>query len=155
MPLLKGGRFVQDGWRELAHGEAVPPTSGRVVIPFARLAGEAEALAAFEGELGVRLEPKERVEGLEPWLPRLGLVALSFPAFGDGRALSAARILRQRYRFAGEVRAVGEVLVDQHQFMRQCGFDAFEITGGRALAGWRGAEAVWRARRAVQALAAE
>ena len=142
-------------------------------MPLARLLAEAAAFEAFAGDLGVRLEPGQRVEQLEPWLPRLALVALSFPIFTDGRAFSTARILRERYGFAGEIRAVGDVQIDRYQFMRQCGFDSFEVTQERTLASWakaevemsltyqpdyaepRGAEAVWRARRALQALAAE
>ena len=59
-------------------------------------------------------------------------MALSFPSFADGRAFSTARILRERYGFAGEIRAVGDVQIDRYQFMRQCGFDAFEIRPERA-----------------------
>jgi uncharacterized protein (DUF934 family) len=98
---------------------------------------------------------------------------LSFPSFADGRAFSTARILRERYRFPGEIRAMGDVQIDRYQFMRQCGFDAFEISPERAHQRWaraeiemgltyqpdyaeaRGAEAVWRARQARTALAAE
>ena len=94
-------------------------------------------------------------------------MALSFPSFADGRAFSTARILRERYGFAGEIRAVGDVQIDRYQFMRQCGFDAFEIRPERADTHWaraeiemsltyqpdyaepRGAEAVWRARQAA------
>jgi uncharacterized protein (DUF934 family) len=172
MPLLKHGRPVVDEWCVLAEGEPLP-AEGRILVPFARLAAEAQALAGFKGSLGVRLEPAERVEALEPWLKHLALVALSFPVFGDGRAYSTARLLRRRYGFKGEIRAVGQVLVDQRQFMRQCGFDTFEVAEGRVLDAWRkaevamsltyqpdyagpeGAEAVWRARRRRQALAAE
>jgi uncharacterized protein (DUF934 family) len=173
MPLLKGGRFVPDGWRELADGKAVPE-GGAVIVPLARLlADDAAAFAGFRGALGVRIEPGQRVEQAEPWLPRLSLVALTFPTFSDGRAFSTARILRERYGFRGEVRAVGDIQIDRYQFMRQCGFDAFEVAPERARQGWgraeiemgltyqpdyaepRGAEAVWRARRVQQALAAE
>jgi len=172
MPLLKAGRFITDTWQTLPD-DAPVPTSGRIIVGLARLLAEPVALEAFAGELGVRLEPAQRVEQLEAWLPRLALVALSFPVFSDGRAFSTARILRERYGFAGEVRAVGEILVDRYQFMRQCGFDSFEVTQERTLASWakaavemtltyqtdyaepRGAEPVWRARRALQALAAE
>jgi uncharacterized protein (DUF934 family) len=172
MPLLKGGRFVPDGWHELAEGEAAPD-GGAVVVPLARLLGEATAFTRFGGALGVRIGPDQRVEQVEPWLPRLSLVVLTFPVFSDGRAFSAARILRERYAFRGEVDAAGDVQVDRYQFMRQCGFDAFEIASERAGATWaraememgltyqpdyaepHGAEAVWRARQARQALAAE
>ena len=57
------------------------------------------------------------------------LVALEFPIFKDGRAYSTARLLRERYHYKGELRAIGEVLRDQLQFMLRCGFDAFEYAG--------------------------
>ncbi|MFL5334670.1 MAG: DUF934 domain-containing protein [Geminicoccaceae bacterium] len=172
MPLLKAGRYIADDWRALADDEALPD-HGRILVPLARLLAETRALEGFAGDLGVRLEPGQRVEQIEPWLGRLAMVALSFPSFADGRAFSTARILRGRYAFAGEIRAVGDVQIDRFQFMRQCGFDAFEIRPERAHEKWaraeiemgltyqpdyaepRGAEPVWRARRVQQAMAAE
>ena len=172
MPLLKAGRFVADDWRALGDDEAVPE-SGRIIVSLTRLLADAATFEAFGGALGVRIEPGQRVEQIEPWLQRLALVALSFPSFADGRAFSTARILRERYGFAGEVRAVGDVQIDRYQFMRQCGFDAFEIRPERSHTHWaraeiemsltyqpdyaepRGAEAVWRARQLQPALAAE
>lgn len=171
MPLLKSNRPVTDPWHPLAAAEPLP-TNGRILLPLARLEAEAAALAGFAGKLGALVEPSDRVEALEPWLPRLRLVAVKFPTFGDGGGYSTARILRERYRFTGEVRAVGNVLVDQYQFLRQCGYDAFEVAEGRALSSWSkaavamslayqpdyagpGAEAVWRARRSSPALLAE
>ena len=55
------------------------------------------------------------------------MVALEFPVFNDGRSYSAARVLRERYGFEGELRAVGDVLLEQLHFMHRSGFDAFEI----------------------------
>lgn len=72
----------------------------------------------------VRLEPGDEPRDLLPHLGRIRLVEVNFPVFGDGRGYSAARILRET-GYAGELRAVGEVLVDQIAFMRRCGFDAF------------------------------
>ena len=72
----------------------------------------------------VRLEPGEDVRVLEPHLDRLKLVEIAFPKFRDGRGYSSARILREA-GFAGEIRAVGDVLVDQLGFMRRVGFDSF------------------------------
>ena len=132
MPLLKAGRFVPDDWRALGDDEAVPDR-GRIVVPLARLLAEAAAFAGVRRRASASgIEPGQRVEQIEPWLERLALVALSFPSFADGRAFSTARILRERYRFAGEIRAVGDVQIDRYQFMRQCGFDAFEIRPERA-----------------------
>jgi uncharacterized protein (DUF934 family) len=72
----------------------------------------------------VRLEPGDDARDLLPHLDRLQLIEVNFPVFGDGRGYSAARILREA-GYDGELRAVGEVLVDQIAFMRRCGFDAF------------------------------
>lgn len=72
----------------------------------------------------VRLEPGDDARDLLPHLGRLQLIEVNFPVFGDGRGYSAARILREA-GYEGELRAVGDVLVDQVAFMRRCGFDAF------------------------------
>ncbi|HVR90949.1 MAG TPA: DUF934 domain-containing protein [Novosphingobium sp.] len=72
----------------------------------------------------VRLEPGDDARDLLPYLERLKLVEINFPGFGDGRGYSAARILREA-GYAGELRAVGDVLVDQVAAMRRCGFDSF------------------------------
>jgi len=72
----------------------------------------------------VRLEPGDDARDLIPYLDRLKLVEVNFPVFGDGRGYSAARILREA-GYAGELRAVGDVLVDQLAAMRRCGFDSF------------------------------
>ena len=73
----------------------------------------------------VRIEPGDDARELVPHLERLALVEVNFPAFGDGRGYSSARILREA-GYEGELRAVGDVLVDQLAYMRRCGFDAFE-----------------------------
>lgn len=175
MPLLKNGEWILDHWRFYADDQPVPALRPKIVT-LARLQGDdAEFLFHCACSLGVRLEPHERVEALEPWLARLQLIALVFPKLADGRAFSTAAMLREHYGFAGEIRAVGEVLVDQHPFMRRAGFDAFEVPEGRALQSWRNARIevglayqyddkaetgplpVWRARSQAraQAIAAE
>jgi uncharacterized protein (DUF934 family) len=72
----------------------------------------------------VRLEPDEDARLLIPHLERLALVEIAFPKFRDGRGYSSARILREA-GYTGELRAQGDVLVDQIGFMRRCGFDSF------------------------------
>lgn len=90
----------------------------------------------------VRIEPGDDARLLLPVLERLALVEINFPTFGDGRGYSAARILREA-GYAGELRAVGDVLIDQLSHMRRCGFDAFapdtpldEDDAARAFATW-------------------
>jgi uncharacterized protein (DUF934 family) len=77
--------------------------------------------------VGVILGNDQDVEDLAADLPRLGLVALNFPKWVDGRAYSQARLLRNRYRFKGEVRAIGDVLVDMMPLLHRTGFDAVAL----------------------------
>jgi uncharacterized protein (DUF934 family) len=72
----------------------------------------------------VRLEPDEDARALIPYLDRLALIEIAFPTFRDGRGYSSARVLREA-GYKGELRAEGDVLVDQVPFMRRCGFDSF------------------------------
>lgn len=72
----------------------------------------------------VRVEPGDDARELLPYLDRIRLVEVNFPTFGDGRGYSAARLLRE-HGYIGELRAVGDVLVDQVAYMRRCGFDSF------------------------------
>ena len=72
----------------------------------------------------VRLEPGDLARDLLPHLARIRLIEINFPTYGDGRGYTAARVLREA-GYTGELRAVGDVLVDQIAFMRRCGFDAF------------------------------
>jgi uncharacterized protein (DUF934 family) len=83
-----------------------------------------ESFTGQSNSTAVRIEAGEDARELLPFLDRLSLVEVNFPAFGDGRGYSAARILREA-GYAGELRAVGDVLVDQLVAMRRCGFDTF------------------------------
>jgi uncharacterized protein (DUF934 family) len=87
----------------------------------------AVTLDAFLGQTNataVRVEPGDDARALLPYLERVRLIEVSFPSYRDGRGYSAARILRE-HGYAGELRAEGDVLVDQLHFMRRCGFDSF------------------------------
>ena len=86
-----------------------------------------------ETGLGVLINPADDVRRLEGHLDRLALVAVAFPAFNDGRAFSHASLLRARLGFAGEVRAVGDVLIDQIPLMLRCGVDSFAVSNATAL----------------------
>ena len=77
------------------------------------------------------MEAGASIDDIASDIMRFSVIALVFPKFGDGRAFSTARLLRERYNYSGELRAVGEVLTDQIQLMQRCGFDAFEISDPR------------------------
>jgi uncharacterized protein (DUF934 family) len=72
------------------------------------------------------------IETLEAELPRLSAIALHFPKWVDGRAYSQARLLRARYRFKGEIRAVGDVVVDMMPLLQRTGFDAVQLRTGQS-----------------------
>jgi uncharacterized protein (DUF934 family) len=86
--------------------------------------------------VGVLLKSGQSPAQLLDALNDLDLLALEFPAYTDGRSYSAAKLLRQRYGFDGEIRAVGNVLQDQYAAMLRCGFDAFEVSGEIDPAAW-------------------
>jgi len=83
-----------------------------------------DAFADQSNATAVRIEPGDDARALLPHLDRIALVEVNFPAYADGRGYSAARILRE-HGYAGELRAVGDVLLDQLSHMRRCGFDSF------------------------------
>lgn len=103
--------------------EAPLPASGAVVVPLSRL----EAITAHTGLRGVRLMPADDPRVLAPYVDQLALIELAFPRYRDGRPYSSARILREQLGFKGEIRAIGDVLLDQLRFMRRCGVDAWEL----------------------------
>ena len=134
MPLIKQNKLVEsDSWQFIAD-EAELPAQGDVVVSLKRLLANADALRARPGKLGVRIDPEDDVEQAKLALDQVALVALTFPKFGDGRAYSKARLFRDRFGYKGELRAVGEVLADQLQYMSRCGFDAFQLAEGKDLA---------------------
>ena len=81
-------------------------------------------LADQTNATAVRIEAGDDARALIPMLDRLALIEVSFPSFRDGRGYSSARVLREA-GYTGELRAAGDVLVDQIGFMRRCGFDSF------------------------------
>jgi len=135
MPLLKNNVLAADTFIH-AEAEGELPNAGDVIVPFARLLKEWGQLSERSGRLGVRFGNADRAEVLATFLPGLAVIVLPFPAFNDGRAYSLARQLREM-GYKGELRATGNVLPDQLQFMLQVGFDAFEIGERFSLETWQ------------------
>lgn len=133
---LKDGAFflADDPFTAVADGEDLP--RGDVIISLSRFQADGDRLISEGRAVGVRVEAAEEVEALAYDLSQLAVVALAFPKFSDGRAYSSARLLRQRLGFKGELRAVGDVLVEQAGHMIRCGFDAFEPADGSQPAQW-------------------
>lgn len=85
--------------------------------------------AADHKPVGVILSNDTDIEVIEADVPKLSLVVLQFPKWTDGRAYTQAHILRSRYRFGGEIRATGDVVVDMMPLLKRCGFSAVVLRG--------------------------
>lgn len=132
MPLYRDTAFVADAWVKLADDAALPQESD-VILPLARWRKERAALAGRAGRAGVSMAPGENWDDLIAALPGIALVALEFPKYTDGRAFSTGRQLRERCGYTGEIRAIGDVLLDEIALMVRCGFDAFEVSDERTI----------------------
>lgn len=125
MALIKDGAFADDTWIDANDNEAL--TDQATVVSLHRWQSETDTLKARNAPLGLRLDAGESPEVIADDIDQFDLIKLNFPAFKDGRAYSYARMLRQRYGYTRELRATGNVLRSQLQFMHRVGFDAFEV----------------------------
>lgn len=126
--LIRNGALVEDVWHRPADEAELVANLARGVpslLPLARWQAHREA--ALAARAGVELGPADDPQALLTWLPDIPLIAIHFPLFTDGRGYSLARLLRHRHGYAGELRAVGDVLRDQLYFLQRCGFDAFQL----------------------------
>ncbi|TPK43275.1 DUF934 domain-containing protein [Mesorhizobium sp. B2-5-4] len=120
--------FREDEW---IHAESADALSGndRFILPLqAFLDLDPEVRRSAKERLGALLQPGDQLEKIADLLDQLSLVALAFPAFGDGRSFSKGELLRSRYHFTGALRATGQVLVDPLPHMLRLGFDEFEVS---------------------------
>jgi uncharacterized protein (DUF934 family) len=135
MPIFRGHGFVEDEWVVAGDDTAMP--AGKAVVSKARFVAEREVLTARNAPLGLILRSGENLGGLENDIERFGLIVLEIPKYTDGRSYSTARLLRERYKYAGELRASGDVLRDQIIFLHRVGFDAFDVTHEGTIAALR------------------
>jgi uncharacterized protein (DUF934 family) len=120
---LEGGR-----WQGLLEPA---PAAGESPVALSALRQEPQRWRSQAERHGVQLAPADRVEELLPELASLKKLAVEFPNPGDGRGYSSGRLLRERYRFGGELRALGAgVRQDQVFLLARCGFDAIELADG-------------------------
>jgi uncharacterized protein (DUF934 family) len=149
---LGAGALIRDGalapddpWIVLADDERALDGAD-IVVSLTRCKAEREELIARKGgKLGVLINAGEAVEEIAADAARFSLVMVRFPAFRDGRGFTTARLLRERYSYKGELRAVGDVLEDQIFFMLRCGFDAFELINAEPVAAYARASRLFTA----------
>lgn len=133
--LIKNQAVVDDEWTLLRAATSIEdvPEKGAAIVPLALWQAERDALMG-RGDVGVWLGPGDDPDALAGDVAALPLIAIDFPKFVDGRGYSIARLLREKHRFAGELRAIGDILRDQLYYLRQCGFDAFALRADRDIA---------------------
>lgn len=128
--IFRDGSIRQDNWAVVprpAEGEslAIPSDQPALIPADLWLAGYEH----FTGrpEIGVWFDSHDEPEMLEGRVNELPVIAVNFPKFSDGRGYSIGRLLRERFGYVNELRAIGDVLLDQLQFMKRCGFDAYVL----------------------------
>jgi len=122
-------RVEADDWEQVESFDAAR-THTKPVLPLKLALTDAQAVAALP-VYGLALAPEDAVEDAAPLLARAGLVTIVFPAFVDGRGYSSAVLLRTRAHWAGDLRAVGDVLHDQLHYLRRVGFTSFALRTDR------------------------
>jgi uncharacterized protein (DUF934 family) len=133
--VIRHGEVIGDIWQVLVprEGESAATVAlpeGPLAVSLAVWKARRDELLARTSPLGVRLDPGDDPEEIAADLPRLGLVAVHFPKFADGRGYSTAYLLRRRLGYRGELRAVGDVLRDQLFYLARSGFDSFQLREG-------------------------
>lgn len=134
--LIKNQAVAVDSWQtlQLAEGETpetVALPDDDIIFPFAVWQARKAEIVSRHKRIGLILQPDERVEDIAGDLEYFIVIAVNFPKFVDGRGYSTASLLRQRYAYQGELRAVGDVLHDQLFFMRRVGFDSYALKDGK------------------------
>lgn len=135
MPVLDRGLPIDDRWTDLADDAALPD-DGAVIVSLERWRAEHATLTARQDAVGVRLKSNQLATEIANDLGSLSLVALEFPKFRDGRAFSAARELRERYDYKGEIRAFGHIIPDQYLFLTRVGVDTVVVPEDRVTPAW-------------------
>ncbi len=124
--LIKQSVIVENVWQKLDPDYTDTIDNQAVLIPLENFL-ENPNLVIGNAQAGVWLESDQGPEKLEPFIEQLALIAINFPKFADGRGYSYARILRDRFNYKGELRAIGDVLHDQLFYLKRCGFDSFAV----------------------------
>jgi len=123
--ILSRGELVDDDWTLIEDGHTqIGSAGGKVIVTLARWRSERAALLAAHAAVGVLVPNTADIEVVFAEISDRALIALQFPAFIDGRALSQAVVLRKRLGFTGELRAVGDVIQDLVFWLGRCGFDS-------------------------------
>lgn len=129
--IIKDGAIVDDAWSLYEPSEdsdlaAATVPAGQQLVSLDLWLAQQETLSQ-RSDIGIFLEVDDDVATIENACKTLPLIAYKFPAFMDGRGFSVAHLLRDRYAYAGELRAIGHFIRDQLCYLSRCGFNAFDL----------------------------
>jgi uncharacterized protein (DUF934 family) len=125
--IIKNGEILKDNWEVIAKDTSSIPAGNNLILPLALWLQERVALDV-RSDIGLWFDSEDfPTAEMAPAFKTLSLIAVNFPVFSDGRGFSIARLLRERFGYQGELRAVGYVLRDQLCFMKRCGFNSFML----------------------------
>ena len=130
--IIKNGQIIDDGWQVLKlaeeqTAEAITLPDAPTLLPLAVWLARKDEILAGKQPVGIWLESNEGPETIANDLAHFTVIGVNFPKFADGRGYSTARLLRERFAYSGEIRALGDVLRDQLFLLKRCGFDAFAV----------------------------
>ncbi len=128
--IIRDAAVVADDWTLIAaaeDGAAVGLPTGKLIVPLNVWLAQTDALLERNQPFGVWLDSHQDPAELADAIDRFAVIAVNFPKFADGRGYSIAALLRSRYGFKGELRAIGDVLRDQLFYMKRVGFNAFAV----------------------------
>lgn len=124
MKIIKDKQIIDDSWSHIADDNAITP--GNITLSLMRWKNDKTTFTHHLGKIGVRLAPSDLIEEIVDDLKNIHLIGLEFPVFTDGRLFSHARLLRNRYHFQGEIRAMGQYMPDQVFYLYRVGVNAFQ-----------------------------
>ncbi len=128
MRIIKDKKIIDDDWSLVRDiDSSAPLPDGNVILPFMYWQENRDALLKQNATHAVWIDGDIETEKLVSYLEYYALIALDFPVFKDGRSYTHARLLRERYGFKGDLRAIGEVLRDQLFFLQRCGIDSYQL----------------------------
>ena len=125
MKIIKDKQIIEDSWLHIADNDVI--VDGDITLSFTRWQKEATKLTDHKGSIGIRLAPSDKIEDISTDLVNFKLIALEFSAFTDGRSFSQARLLRSRYGFNGDIRAIGSYMPDQVFYLSRVGVNSFQL----------------------------
>ena len=125
--IISQGRIQPNTFEKQLDNDTFSLPQGDVIVSFPVWQVNRDALKAHTAKVGLFVDSGQEPEDFADELGHFDLVAINFPVFSDGRGFSIARLLRERYGFEGDIRAIGDVLQDQLFYMTRCGFTSFEL----------------------------